>query len=535
MLLRTIFSTLTLLFSAAMLGQKVSAEMTKDDDSVIKSFMQLSHQQLFDTANYYFYKKNNFDAAMICYNLFLNPPIVKDADIEMYINAYNNIGVIYTFLSDYRTGYEYFIKALNLSEKYKNEVLLGRINMNIGSTYAVFDKYDMSKNYYLKALNLSNDSSGLVLLYCNLGEIELINENIDSAIYYVDKALEVSKQHESRNLYAAAYSKAVLYHKIKNYDSAYHYFQLSLNECIKNNRNFTQPEVLSSLANMFFEKNQKDSALFYINLSNTIAKKNSLFRIVSENYLILSKIEESKGNTEKELEYFKKYAILKDSIINTAKLGEINQLQRSYEISKTNQQIEQLFIEQQIKERTIHYQKIVLFLVVVALLAIYLQNRKLNRAYKILFNKNKEITELENSDSKTEKEKYKKYIIPAEKQSEILNKIFTVMENKENFCNPDFSLVDLAALVNYNHKYVSEIIKKSLNKNVSTFINEYRIKEAQRLFSSPDNSQYTIEHVSKLSGFQSRNTFNEAFKNFVGITPKFYIKSQKSQRKNKDG
>jgi len=64
-----------------------------------------------------------------------------------------------------------------------------------------------------------------------------------------------------------------------------------------------------------------------------------------------------------------------------------------------------------------------------------------------------------------------------------------------------------------------------LHKNFNGLINEYRIKEARRLFSEPDIERFTIEYISEKVGFSSISTFNRAFKKYLGVTPSFYLKT----------
>jgi|TARA_B110000967_G_C18489356_1_gene366026 AraC-like DNA-binding protein len=45
------------------------------------------------------------------------------------------------------------------------------------------------------------------------------------------------------------------------------------------------------------------------------------------------------------------------------------------------------------------------------------------------------------------------------------------------------------------------------------------------MLSNPGNNNLTIEFIAFSVGFESKSSFNNAFKNYTGITPSFYIKS----------
>ena len=525
------------MFSVTLFGQKTEKSQNRE---LLESLTRLSSQQLFDTATYY-YKNIIYDTALICFNLIINHP--PSDDLQQNINiikAQNMAGVAYSSMSDYKNAYNMLMDALTLSEKHNIESELSNIFIDIGNVYYYIAKYDVAEIYYHKALRILDDSLQYQKIYNNLGVIKTKSQNYDSAFYFYNKTMQLRKDLNKSILSSTLNNIATYYHLTKQYDSAYYYYNVSLQRARVEKNPILESLISSNLCEFFFEKDNKDSAIYYYDLSNSIAFEKRIFTHIAQNYLNLSIYEESKGNTKKSFEYHKKHKNIIDSLFNINIYTDINNLQRQYEVAKTNQEIEQLMVEQRIKEQTIRYKNIilyitlaVLFLVTFVLVIIYLQKRKINKSYKLLFDKNVENIELQGKNPESSKEKYKKFIIPDNKKSELLDKILTVMEDKNNFCNPKFSLIDLSKLVDYSHKYVSEIIKNSLDKNFSLFLNEFRIKEAQRLFSSHDAAKYTIEYVSKESGFQSRNTFNEAFKNIVGVSPKYYIKSLQ-EHKDKD-
>jgi AraC-like DNA-binding protein len=451
-------------------------------------------------------------------------------------------------MSDYRSAYKNFIDALLLCEKYKIISEESKIHNNLGNIYYHFKKYDMAKSYYNKALITGEDTANIPVYYNNLGMVMLEVGKIDSAFYYFNRSLQICKKY-NYHLSVVSNSVASLYQKIKQYDSAYYYYKLSVEESRKNKLVQHEIKSLSDLGELFFEINEMDSALFYTNLSNTLAEENNFSRVIANNYLIRSKIEESKGNTGDAFKYYKKYADLKDSVFNTAIFGDISQLQRSYEVSKTNQQIEQLIVKQQIREQTIFIILCILLLVSVVLFYIYRQKKNLNKAYKALVEKNLEIINLQENSS----QKYQKKIralrasnsasgnvsgnaqnivqnsVQGNSQNELFDKISAVMEDCSIICDTGFTIDKLATIVQANHTYVSQVINNIANKNFRSFLNGYRIQEAQRVFSEPDAGKYTIESVALRVGFKSRSVFYDAFKDVTGVSPNFYLKSVQEQ------
>jgi len=517
------------------------ASNTFGDNDIISKYRHLSLQQLLDTGDYNYYE-NLYDAALICYSLVMNTS-EKDTDIEgkkKIIEAYNKSAIIYNNIGDYRTSYQLLLNGLELCEKYGDDEFLSPFYTNIGVIYYYFEKYDISKSYALQALATCKNDISMITILNNLGMLEMKIGEMDSVLDYFNRSLQISKQNNDTHSHVVLNSIATYYQHIQQYDSAFYYFRYSLDEIGRKYKNmataFGEARNLSELGKLFFETNQKDSALFHIDLSNAIATDNNFYDILAENYAVLSQIEESRGRGNDALGYFRRYVFLKDSLFNVDRYGEINQIQRLYEISQTNKQIEQLSIEQQIQERTIRYHQIiqlitfcVLILIGTILLIVYVQKRKLNKAYETLFEKNKEIIEIRQDSPDKQLGKYGRSMLSDEMQKELLDKIVTLMEDTPVICDVDFSLDKLAEMVQSNHTYVSQVINTALQKNFRSFLNSYRIREAQRLFSEPDSSKYTIEFMALQVGFKSSSTFRVAFKEITGVSPNYYLKSMHKQ------
>jgi len=478
-------------------------------------------------------------AFLLLCNQGFNAPAKNENHEQQKLRATSLIQTsgIYADMCDYLSAYKYLIDALLLCEEYHINSLQPVIYNNLGNIYTHFNKYDIAKFYYLKTISLCEDTLSLDLVYNNLGYVEVCLGNTDNAFYFLNKSLQIYKQHKEEDINIVLNSMGSLHQKIKQYDSAYYYFQYSLKESRKKNDILEKATIFSNLGNLFFETGKFDSALFYIDLSNTIAAENNYLQILADNYLILSKIEELKGNPKSALKNFKKHANLKDSVINTTIFGDISQLHRLYEISKINRQMEQLHIEQQINERTIHYQKNIQFIILSILLFlcflalyIYIQKRNLSRAYKILVEKHVEIMELKESAPEAKTEKYKQLPLNDDRQQELIERILLIMEDTSVIFDSEFSLAKLAVLLQYNHVSVSQIINNVFKKNFRLFLNEYRIKEAQKLFSAPEAEKYTIESVAHRVGFKSPNAFRHAFQNITGVSPGFYLKSMLEKR-----
>lgn len=118
------------------------------------------------------------------------------------------------------------------------------------------------------------------------------------------------------------------------------------------------------------------------------------------------------------------------------------------------------------------------------------------------------------------KEKYAKQSIDEDMLQLYLRKLVECMETKKPFLDEDITIGSLAEMLDIPLHHLSIVINSMLGKNFSTFINEYRIKEAVSLLDGDKDAN--ILSVAFMSGFSSKSSFNTTFKRVTGKTPSEY-------------
>jgi AraC-like DNA-binding protein len=86
------------------------------------------------------------------------------------------------------------------------------------------------------------------------------------------------------------------------------------------------------------------------------------------------------------------------------------------------------------------------------------------------------------------------------------------------------SVYDLAKQINVPSRDLSIAINHHLNKHFFDFVNEYRIKKAMEIFKNTNDEKLTVLEVLYEVGFNSKSSFNTAFKKFTGTTPSEFKK-----------
>lgn len=104
-------------------------------------------------------------------------------------------------------------------------------------------------------------------------------------------------------------------------------------------------------------------------------------------------------------------------------------------------------------------------------------------------------------------------------------RLIKFIEEEKPYRDASLTLVTLAQQLSIPVAYLSKIINESFNLNFNEFINSYRIKESQALLLNQSNGKKNILEIAYEVGFNSKTTFNSAFKKFTGFTPREFKKS----------
>lgn len=133
--------------------------------------------------------------------------------------------------------------------------------------------------------------------------------------------------------------------------------------------------------------------------------------------------------------------------------------------------------------------------------------------------------------SLTERSKYSKSRLSNKNNLELITTLESAMNIKKPYLNEDLSLYDLAEEIGVSRQTLSQLINDNYKKSFYEFINDYRVKEAQRIIEDNTSSNLKISAIGFDSGFRSRSTFYKFFKKNIGVTPVEYRKKVNSSKK----
>ena len=109
-------------------------------------------------------------------------------------------------------------------------------------------------------------------------------------------------------------------------------------------------------------------------------------------------------------------------------------------------------------------------------------------------------------------------------QTGIYQKI--VIERK--FQDKDFTAEKLADELGVDKRYISATLGKMYNTKYNNFVNRHRVAFAVALLTDKQHHDMNVEDIGLMAGFASRQSFYNAFKKIMGMTPIKY-RQQKTE------
>ena len=110
------------------------------------------------------------------------------------------------------------------------------------------------------------------------------------------------------------------------------------------------------------------------------------------------------------------------------------------------------------------------------------------------------------------------------KQDETLSKLQQFMIAEKPFLNPSLTIQDISNKIQIPTRELSILINHQLDQHFYDFVNSFRIEYAMGILKDDSKSKVTILEILYEVGFNSKSSFNTAFKKHTGSTPTNYRK-----------
>lgn len=164
-----------------------------------------------------------------------------------------------------------------------------------------------------------------------------------------------------------------------------------------------------------------------------------------------------------------------------------------------------------------------LFANIVSLLIIYfIAYNSLKQKEIFLLDKN-ELNLIISSEEQAEVNKRK--VISDSESASLKEHLIKLMDDQKPYLDSELSLTQLAELMNLTPHQLSYLINASFEESFFWFVNRYRVQRVKELLLDEQNNNKTILGIAFDSGFNSKTSFNTAFKKICRQTPSEFKKN----------
>ena len=438
--------------------------------------------------------------------------------------CHSNLGMVFDLTDQFDLALKNYIASMEIDEQLEDYTGVNQSKINIGALYNTINQYDKSERFLREAktyFTRADDIEGQAMALKNLAIVSKNKGKMDWAKQQLEKALSLYERVGNKFEYANVLNQLAIIEIINDrFDTASSIIDNALKIAEKNDYGYLEARCRLTRAKLMIGKGHYYIAYEYLREIKSFNR-----RIAKEKHMLIIQAASKTHNFKNFKNELSAYDHFRDSLEKKNTNMIVNELHIKYDtknrIRKIKNQEEQL-----VKNRhRLIAAAIIIFVLAVLLVIIFSYHRKLQKSYKEIFLKEKQVQSDFARTISAESHQKKPGEASASRENnngdeKLWESIINLMKDEEYYLNPGLTVNDVARASNSNRSYVSKTIKNYSNQNFCTFVNRFRIEKAKKILQ--DHPDYAQESVAELSGFKSTATFYRIFKNYTGLTPNKY-------------
>lgn len=124
--------------------------------------------------------------------------------------------------------------------------------------------------------------------------------------------------------------------------------------------------------------------------------------------------------------------------------------------------------------------------------------------------------------------KYAQSRLSAKDLDELKVRLDQLMLDKKPYLNRKLLKAELADLLGVSSPELARLLNEGIGMNFFEYVNYFRIKEFVALAKTARARELTLFGLAQEAGFNSKTTFNKAFRELMGTSPRAYFQEKKS-------
>lgn len=396
------------------------------------SFLVLEAQEDNNALNYAKQARELSDSN-INQSLVLAQHALRLANIEndstVLATCWYSLGLAYQSANNYNKAIKAYETAIMFAENSNDYLTLNFVHNNLGVIYRKQESLDLAKSHYASALKynqLDRDTTSMIYTLTNIGCVCASKTDYIEATEYFSDALILAKTQKETSFQQAYIENNLgyIYYLKEEFSEALPHYTKAKKLFSEINNTQQLHAVYNRIAELNIAILKIDSALYYIQLAESIIGPSSEPSIKQETYYLSYKIHKQLGSGEVALKYFEKSNSILDSIENEELQHFITEMETRYKHDILQNENELQFTKLG-KQKLMIWSLTGLTLLIISItLLLILQIIRKNRFTKKLNEQNQIITEQHSTI--TESVDYAAYILKkAQNTKQIPNKYCT--------------------------------------------------------------------------------------------------------------
>lgn len=386
---------------------------------------------------------------------------------------YGALGIVYKRIGDYSTSQDYYLKDLKLADSLQLDTDKSDTYINLGILYDLMDQQEKAVESYEKALEVvpeADRANKEKTVLVNLGDMDFENKDYEAALKKFIKGAAYDKtQNNEINLSISYGEIGTCYLNLGRWKQAEDYLLKSLKLAQKLSLQQEVVVAYQNLADLWFRQKRYTKALEYSNKNlESLKTMIGAYEQKKDAHELASRIHEEIGQLPNAIQHLDQMMAYKDSLLNEAKVREIQNLQVQHEVYLKDRKIQgnvlQLTLlntQVALNNRRMIYLSIIAFLLLFSAGLLYFRFRAKKRANTQLQDKNQLISEqnqvIEEMNQKLEKQMLRAQMNP--------HFIFNSLNSIQHLINSDDRINALNYLSKFS-KLLRQVLESSININL---------------------------------------------------------------------
>lgn len=257
-------------------------------------------------------------------------------------DAYSQLSLVYGYQGKYEESAKSTIKGIKIYEKLNQLDRVAGYYAEMGYSMKYRDLkqalHFMQKGKAVAEANNFEDE--LKDIYNNYGVLKEINKELDSALFYFNKGLDIKlKINDTIGIPYSWSNMAGVYGLQENYSKSREFFNKSLQQRLVWADSLGIAENYTQLGEVFMAEKKWSDAIPLMHQSLPISLKKQYQNLTQYNYKMLSDIYKKLNNADSALYYFEQYSAVKDSVHSVKVQESIAALNIEFETEKKQNEI----------------------------------------------------------------------------------------------------------------------------------------------------------------------------------------------------